>query len=148
MLTLEDAITHCLEVADGQTAQGKCPECAMEHRQLAEWLKELRDYRERMPYDNEGIAPKSITTAFQFGIVMGFGKKYDEMDKVMDEIKKAVIPQSKTGHWIVHPKGIYAHLVCDKCLSSAPYDCRTNYYPNCGAKMAEKQESEINYGRT
>jgi hypothetical protein len=41
----------------------------------------------------------------------------------------------KVGRWIVHPKGIYAHLVCDKCLSNAPYDCRTNYCPNCGAKM-------------
>ena len=44
---------------------------------------------------------------------------------------------TKTGHWIVHPKGIYAHLVCDKCLSNAPYDCRTNYCPNCGVKMQE-----------
>ena len=46
--------------------------------------------------------------------------------------------EPKTGHWIVHPKGIYAHLVCDKCLSSAPYDCKTNYCPNCGAKMEEE----------
>lgn len=48
--------------------------------------------------------------------------------------------EPKTGHWIVHPKGIYAHLVCDKCLSNAPYDCHTNYCPNCGAKMVEPQE--------
>ena len=51
--------------------------------------------------------------------------------------------KSKTGHWIVHPKGIYAHLVCDKCLCNAPYDCETNYCPNCGAKMIEPQESEV-----
>lgn len=56
----------------------------------------------------------------------------------------SVNPQEpKTGHWIVHPKGIYAHLVCDKCLSNAPYDCRTNYCPNCGARMIEPQESEV-----
>ena len=42
---------------------------------------------------------------------------------------------AKVGQWIVHPKGIYAHLVCSNCLSSAPYDCETNYCPNCGAKM-------------
>jgi hypothetical protein len=49
--------------------------------------------------------------------------------------------EPKEGHWIVHPKGVYAHLVCDKCLSNAPYDCKTNYCPNCGAKM----ESEDKY---
>ena len=46
-----------------------------------------------------------------------------------------VTPQRPKGKWIVHPKGIYAHLVCSKCLSNAPYDCETNYCPNCGAEM-------------
>ena len=46
----------------------------------------------------------------------------------------------QTGEWVIHP--IYAHLVCSKCLSSAPYDCKTNYCPNCGARMVEPQESE------
>lgn len=53
----------------------------------------------------------------------------------------SVKQEPKEGHWIVHPKGVYAHLVCDKCLSNAPYDCRTNYCPNCGAKM-ESEEAE------
>lgn len=52
------------------------------------------------------------------------------------------IPLPK-GHWIIHPKGIYAHLICDQCLSNAPYDIRTNFCPNCGAKMVE-QETKIN----
>lgn len=47
MLDLESAIQHCEEVANGMTAQGKCPECAADHRQLAEWLKELKTYREQ-----------------------------------------------------------------------------------------------------
>lgn len=50
------------------------------------------------------------------------------------------IAEPKTAHWIVHPKGIYAHLICDNCLSNAPYDCRTNYCPNCGFRMVEPQE--------
>ena len=53
-----------------------------------------------------------------------------------------ITPQPKTGHWIIHPKGIYAHLVCDKCLSHAPYDCRTNYCPNCGRRMIEPTGKE------
>lgn len=40
-MTIEDAIKHCEEVAAGATEQGKCPECAADHKQLAEWLIEL-----------------------------------------------------------------------------------------------------------
>lgn len=47
------------------------------------------------------------------------------------------IQPSRKGHWIEHPKGIYAHLVCDKCLSNAPYDIETNFCPNCGACMKD-----------
>ena len=61
---------------------------------------------------------------------ISYRPKDDSIDMAIEALEK-----QKTGHWIVHPEGIYAHLVCDKCLSSAPYDCRTNYCPNCGAKM-------------
>jgi len=58
MLDLESAIKHCLEVAEEQEKKArkkndgtmstriKCEECANEHRQLAEWLKELKAYRD------------------------------------------------------------------------------------------------------
>ena len=42
-MTIDSAIAHSEEVA----ATTKCKECAEEHRQLAEWLKELKAYRER-----------------------------------------------------------------------------------------------------
>lgn len=45
-MTIDEAIQHCEEVANGMTAQGDCKECAEEHRQLAEWLKELKHLRE------------------------------------------------------------------------------------------------------
>ena len=65
MLSLDEAITHAMEVADEQERQAdfnsyrfqtkhigvyerqykKCLECASEHRQLAEWLKELKKWR-------------------------------------------------------------------------------------------------------
>lgn len=40
-MTLDEAIIHAREVA----AQLGCCECAAEHRQLAEWLEELRELR-------------------------------------------------------------------------------------------------------
>lgn len=42
-MTIDEAITHCEEVADS-----KCDECGAEHRQLAEWLKELKRLREQI----------------------------------------------------------------------------------------------------
>ena len=40
-MTLDEAIAHCEEVS-----KSACGECAEEHRQLAEWLKELRERRQ------------------------------------------------------------------------------------------------------
>lgn len=41
-MTLDEAITHCEEVS-----KSACGKCAEEHRQLAKWLKELRERRMR-----------------------------------------------------------------------------------------------------
>ena len=66
-MTIDEAILHCEEVVKSNTvgvydsiALGgmhftqeeiyKCNKCAEEHRQLAEWLKELKAYRETYPY--------------------------------------------------------------------------------------------------
>lgn len=43
-MTLEEAIIHCEDVANDRA--GCCKDYAEEHRQLAEWLKELRAYRQ------------------------------------------------------------------------------------------------------
>lgn len=42
VMTLDEAIKHAEEKACGNT------ECAEEHRQLVEWLRELRELREQM----------------------------------------------------------------------------------------------------
>lgn len=42
LMTLDEAIMH----AEERAAEGTCgDECRLEHAQLAEWLKELRDMR-------------------------------------------------------------------------------------------------------
>ena len=56
-MTLDEAIAHCGKVAetqewmagtydDGSMGAKLCKECAAEHRQLAEWLRELKSLRE------------------------------------------------------------------------------------------------------
>ena len=60
MITLDEAIQHCEEVAKQQEEMAweaelqeeyekskNCKECAADHRQLAEWLKELKKLREQ-----------------------------------------------------------------------------------------------------
>ena len=51
-MTLDEAIRHCEEVAERLESKNgyaytdvTCEECAKEHRQLAEWLRELQRYR-------------------------------------------------------------------------------------------------------
>jgi isocitrate dehydrogenase kinase/phosphatase len=59
-MTLDEAIKHCEEVAEskrkqvengdwekGSLTERDCLECADEHKQLAEWLKELKQLREQ-----------------------------------------------------------------------------------------------------
>ena len=41
-MTLDEAIAHCEEKAK------TCNACGLEHKQLAEWLKELKSAREKL----------------------------------------------------------------------------------------------------
>jgi hypothetical protein len=65
-MTIDEAIKHAEEVAEEKEGQAweaqlqeeygmikPCKECAEEHRQLAEWLKELKMYREMIPSASE-----------------------------------------------------------------------------------------------
>lgn len=49
-MTLDEAIKHCLEVAECNEIAGLESEarkqCSNDHRQLAEWLQELKQWRE------------------------------------------------------------------------------------------------------
>jgi len=45
-MSLDDAISHCYDVAENA---GACEACRMEHLQLAAWLEELRSRREDDP---------------------------------------------------------------------------------------------------
>lgn len=65
-MTIDEAIKHAEEVAEEKENEGKllcqsegasigCLTCAEEHRQLAEWLKELKMYREMIPSASEAF---------------------------------------------------------------------------------------------
>ena len=78
MMTLEEAIKHCEEVAEAEERSAKlhqrpdrgvkgsgkrylsCIECAKEHRQLAEWLIELKAWRRLGELLNELLTKEQI----------------------------------------------------------------------------------------
>jgi len=45
-MTIQEAIDHAEEKSE-ELMQGGCGKCASEHKQLAEWLKELRDIKSK-----------------------------------------------------------------------------------------------------
>ena len=65
-------------------------------------------------------------------------------DFLRAEVEKlpSVRPQEQTGHWIgVNP--MVDTLICSECGENIiSEEFKSNYCPNCGAKMVEQQESE------
>lgn len=60
-MTLDEAIIHCEEVADRCAVTDGNRECEDNHRQLAEWLKELKQYREWLKSFNSDSATDCFT---------------------------------------------------------------------------------------
>ena len=44
-MTIDEAIRHCEEVVERYETKEGCQECAADHRQLAEWLTELKELK-------------------------------------------------------------------------------------------------------
>ena len=70
----------------------------------------------------------NIAKAFQFGLAFGFGKRYDEMDRVIDEIKKVITPQQKMG--------------CEGCIYEKTGDNSTYPCSHCGRCYTDKYRAE------
>lgn len=43
-MTLDEAIVHAKELSESQSV---CEDCREEHKQLAEWLEELKQYKNK-----------------------------------------------------------------------------------------------------
>ena len=112
MMTLEEAIDHCEEVA-----KKECGECAEEHLQLAKWLKELKE-RRTIDWDK---APSQVAR---------------DIARIVENEQDMRI-QPKRGKWIrisKFPDRVEAYWVtcsaCDMRIFGGGKFC-----PNCGADM-------------
>ena len=111
-MSLDEAIKHTEEVAKRYRNKLKvyenidedrplfteeeteCRRCAEEHRQLAEWLKELKDCRERTPFYEAGYndAKREIALSGEYERAYERGKadaqpKTEVLDKIRAEIR-------------------------------------------------------------
>ena len=165
-MTLDEAIKHAEEVAEEKeklantyesfkdygnpkssitSEHKKCLNCAKEHRQLAEWLKDYKRLLEQMPCE-DCIDRKTLLTDMTIcdGIYCNecsFNTS-DEYGCLLEErIKKipSVTPQPKIGRW--KRKTIKAGCFvygCNQCGWQQIH--ATNFCPDCGAKMEEVEE--------
>ena len=63
-LTLDEAIKHCEEKTD-------CTQCGEEHRQLAEWLRELQKYKDLKEQDRLVVLPEGMNLRKLLNILDG-----------------------------------------------------------------------------
>lgn len=73
----------------------------------------------------------------------GYGYRDNTFYKHLKDMPP-VTPQPKTGHWvsILNKKGLEIAVRCDCCGNSPKHAIRSDFCPNCGAKMVESQKSE------
>ena len=128
-LTLDEAIKHCLEVAgqndtqadkwqeEGGEEWGKttaCRECAAEHRQLAEWLTELKELREENKVLTSEcdrlIKEKGELNELKEKAVSDIWRREAKLREAKRLLKAAVEDFSEVQSYLSEP---YSHL-CDK----------------------------------
>lgn len=152
-MKIDEAIKHAEEVAnlceyeasrydmtDSYESHVACQEgkCAEEHRQLAEWLKELKQLREQEPCEDavSRQAVLDMATVIETDDYSG-----NEIMKVVDtdDIKAlpSVAPARKKGRWIPHrakydkTASVYE---CSICHKNNGFE-NSKYCPHCGAEM-------------
>lgn len=137
-LTIDEAIKHCLEVAEGQEqlgregtwfegedwnekARAQCRECAAEHRQLAEWLTELRDRQwvsvnERLPEIIDNTSSKDVLIQLKNGeqyvaIYIGEDKDFGIEAYWATSDMHRHFECDKVTHWQPCPKSIRTEVI-------------------------------------
>lgn len=83
-MTLEEAIKHCEKVAEQLSSEECCDECAADHWQLAEWLKELKAYKEKERAEAYPISENIIKGFEEFTELMFKRGQEESEDKDAD----------------------------------------------------------------
>ena len=82
-MTLNEAIKHCEEIAC------KHNECALEHQQLANWLKELKNLKENKPKSQWKPSEEQMTALRRMkAAIAGEGEIYKPLNSLYEDLKK------------------------------------------------------------
>ncbi len=156
-MTLDEAIKHCQEVADEQEklckindpynfSQPKWKECAAEHRQLAEWLKDYKRLKEQEPCA-DCVSRKDVEDMiFRMGSVEELEIDFAKLLLMRRELKKlpSVKPTAQKGRWVHHNDDHYDWMECSFCgygdEGEVVYGNETPFCPMCGADLSEVSE--------
>lgn len=148
-LTLEEAIAHAEEVADYDCYNDEQRRCADEHRQLAEWLRELKRFRE-MQTDGDSISriaamtmpvlPKEHRDYISFELDDIYEQGWNECQRFIAKLPSTDRPR---GEWIETDRTYFGATVfkCSVCcdeIDEMPTVMgvpKYKYCPYCGIKM-------------
>lgn len=166
-MTLDEAIKHCEEVAKAREAEANkitdvkelfdCLECSCEHQQLAEWLKELKELRERpqgdlisrealkkefeklgYTYRVTNIIDNAPTVEPKTKLVANVTFDKEQMEELVEKAKADILeqikrPHGKWGKWRI------SEVQCPNCFKFFETYCYSaeelNKCPNCGSEM-------------
>ena len=154
-MTIEEGIIHAEDVArmnheaakhltdEHPTQAEKCEACAEEHLQLAEWLKELKAYREQ---SGDAISRQVVLDIITFEDKWLFdanghnANTHIAFSGLESRVKAlpSVSPQQRTGMWIERFDESGKWYECDQCHTD--WGGAVNYCPNCGCAMKGELE--------
>ena len=134
-MTLEEAITRYKNNAEYERTHGNLQGC-LDFRQLAEWLRELKEYKGQQPC--EDCISREMAMKECYTIHDDYGERFDVVQLETLEGLPSVTPARAEGKWIEHknaeeaPSGyLISNYECSKCHDWVDSDF--DYCPNCGS---------------
>ena len=160
-MKLDEAIEHCEEVADRCAVTDGSQKCEAEHRQLAKWLRELKERRSsargnnkkeltaevrRMGTVGREDAIASVKTG-TFAASLLYGQS-DALKTALEESVQIIIglpprePERKRGKWVKMSDSFGTYYACNCCGEDCtPHGMKTPFCPSCGAEMSEGEQT-------
>ena len=150
-MTIDEAIKHCEEVAEKKEEMcrvkelmglglqnAEMMECAREHKQLAEWLKELKQFKEQEHCED------AISRAEALEVIKQMDIPEDMIIHIGVEIGTLppATPKRKVGEWIKKNNDYFDWYECSECGYGSDgemkynrlCDVRTKFCPDCGSQ--------------
>lgn len=144
-MTLDEAIERFENNAEFERTHENLRGC-QRFKQLAEWLKELKAYKEQEPCE-DAISRKAVDTLVD-ELARAISDERDHISRgrsageIMQDILDlpSVTPKQKTGKWKVlgYDDPLVRLYKCPECHMKITL--KFKYCPNCGTKMENQDE--------